>query len=88
MPNMLIMLIMLYVYGFCDGSATAAVEYHRQFPLRGILDLRVFFKVFNTLRERGTLPSAHVSSKRACQQHAVEQGNILEMVQHNPTTST
>jgi hypothetical protein len=53
----------LYVYGFCDGSATAAVEeYYQQFPIRIILNCRVFSKVFNTLRERGTLPNAHVSS--------------------------
>ena len=54
---------MIYVYGFCDGSATAAVEeYCRRFPMRRIPDRRVFYKVFNTLRECGTLPSAHVSS--------------------------
>ena len=36
---------MLYVYGFCDGSATAAVEeYCRQFPMRRIPDRRVFFQ--------------------------------------------
>ena len=52
---------MLYAYGFCDGSATAAVEeYRRWFPMRRIPDRRVFSKVFNTLRECGTLPSAHV----------------------------
>jgi hypothetical protein len=28
---------MFYVYGFCDGSATAAVEeYRRRFPMRRI----------------------------------------------------
>jgi hypothetical protein len=41
---------MLYVYGFCDGGATAAVEeYRRQFPMRRIPDRWVFSKVFNTL---------------------------------------
>ena len=46
MPNM------LYVYGFCDGSATAAVEEYRpRFLMRRIPDRRVFSKVFNTLRE-------------------------------------
>jgi hypothetical protein len=49
--------------GFCDGSATDAVEeYHRRFPVCRIPDRRVFSKVFTTLREGGTLPSAHVSS--------------------------
>jgi hypothetical protein len=51
---------MLYVYGFCDGSTTGAVEYHRLFTLHGIPDCSVFFKVFSTLCECGTIPSAHV----------------------------
>jgi hypothetical protein len=45
-------------------SATAAVEeYRRRFSVRRIPDRRVFSTVFNTLRERGKLPSAHVSSE-------------------------
>ena len=69
---------MIYVYGFCDGSATAAVEeYCRRFPMRRIPDRRVFYKVFNTLRECGMLPSAHVSSERARKQNMEEQENIL-----------
>ena len=79
----------MYVYGFCDGSATAAVEeYRRRFPVRRIPDRRVFYKVFNTLRECGTLPSAHVSSERARKQNMEEQENILDMLQRSPTTST
>ena len=75
---------MMYFYGFCDGGATAAVEeYRRRFPMRRILDRRVFYKVFNTLRECGTLPSAHVSSERARKQNMEEQENILDMVQHS-----
>jgi len=72
---------MMYVYGFCDGSATAAVEeYRRRFPMRRIPDRTVFYKVFNTLHECGTLPSAYVSSERACKQNMEEQENILDMV--------
>jgi hypothetical protein len=34
---------MLNVYGFCDGSAAAAVEeYRRRFPMRRIPDRSVF----------------------------------------------
>jgi hypothetical protein len=41
---------MLNVYGFCDGSATAAVEEYRQrFPMRRIPDRRLFAKVLNSL---------------------------------------
>jgi hypothetical protein len=55
---------MMYVYGSCDGSVTAAVEeYHQWFPMRRIPDHRVFSRMFNTLRECGMLPSAHVSSE-------------------------
>jgi hypothetical protein len=80
---------MLHVYGFCDDSAAAAVaEYRRPFPMRRIPDRRVFSEVFNTLRERGTLPSAHVSSEPAREQHVEEQENIPEMVQHCPSTSS
>jgi hypothetical protein len=78
---------MLYVYGFCGGSATAAVEYRRQFPVRRILDHRVFSKVLNTLRECSMSPSAHVSSEWARKQNMEEQENILDMVQRSPTTS-
>ena len=82
------MLICCTLTGFCDGSATAAVEeYLRRFSMRRIPDRRVFSKVFNTSRECGTLPSAHVSSERA-RQHVEEQENILEMAQRSPTTST
>jgi hypothetical protein len=78
---------MLYVYGIWDGSASAAVEeYHRRFAVRRNSDHRVFSKVFNTLRECGTLPSARVSSEQARQQHVEEQENILEIVQRSPTT--
>jgi len=80
---------MMYVYGFCDGSVTADVEeYRRRFPMRRIPDRRVFYKVFNTLRECCTLPSAHASSERARKQNMEEQENILDMVQRSPTTST
>ena len=48
----------------------------------------MFYKVFSTLRERATLPSAHVSSERARKQNMEEQENILDMVQRSPTTST
>jgi hypothetical protein len=40
---------MLYVYGFCGGSATAAVEeYCWRFSVHRIMDRGVFSKVFDT----------------------------------------
>ena len=56
--------------------------------MRRIPDRGVFYEVFNTLRECGTLPSAHVSSERARKQNMEEQENILDMVQRSPTTGT
>jgi hypothetical protein len=70
---------MIYVYGFCDGNATAAVEeYCRRFPVHRIPDRRVFSKEINTLREGGTLPSAHVSSEQACQQRVEDRRTFLK----------
>ena len=56
--------------------------------MRRIPDRRAFCKVFNTLRECGPLPSAHVSSERACKQNMEEQENIVDMVQRSPTAGT
>jgi hypothetical protein len=77
-----------YIYGFCDGSARAAVEYRRRLPMHRIPDRRMFSKVFDILLERGKLPSDRVSPEPACQHHVKGQENILEMVQHSPTTDT
>jgi len=75
---------MMYVYGFCDGSTTAAVEeYRRRIPMRRIPDRRVFYK--DTLHECCTLPSAHISYERARKENIEEQENILDMVQRSPT---
>jgi hypothetical protein len=80
---------MLCVYGYCDGSATAAVEeYLLLFHMRRIPDRRVFSKMFNTLRECGTYPSTQDSSERARQHHVEEQEYIFKMVWRSPTTST
>jgi hypothetical protein len=69
--------------------ATASIEeYRRRFPMRTAPDYRVFSKVFNTFYERGALPSTHVPSERARQQHAEKQENFLEIVLRSPTTST
>jgi hypothetical protein len=83
------MLICCTFTASASGRATAAVEeYRRRFPTRRITDLRMFSKVFNTLRKCGTLPGAHVSSERPCQQHVEELENILEIIQRSPTIST
>jgi len=80
---------MLYGDGYCNGSATAAVqEYRRRFTMRRILDRKAFSKMFDILRECDTLSSALVPSERTRQQHVQGQENIPAMVQPSPTTST
>jgi hypothetical protein len=59
----------VYVNGFCDGSAAAAVvENRKRFPNCRNPDRRVFIRIFNTFREAGTLPSIHVPFARQGQQ--------------------
>jgi hypothetical protein len=69
---------MLHVYGVVS---LLLLKNMCRFP-----DHRVFSKVFDTFC--GMLPSAHVSTEWARQQHVEEQENILEKVQCSPTTST
>ena len=80
---------MVYVHGYCNGSANAAVdEYRRRYPLRRTPNRAVFTNVFRVLRERGALPSAYVSSERRSIQTDEEQEEIVSMAQRSPTTST
>jgi hypothetical protein len=79
---------MVYVYGSCDGSAAAAVvEYRQRLPNSRIPVRRVFTRIFNTMPEAGTLPSAHVSSEHQGQQDVAEVENILQLVERSPVTS-
>jgi hypothetical protein len=79
---------MLYVYGFCDVNATAAVEEHcRRFPMRRILDRSVFQCV-------QYIAWTWYASQCSCfiwtgtSTTCGGAGKILEMVQRNLTTST
>jgi len=56
---------MHFVYGFCNGSARAAVdEYQRRFPDRRIPSRGVFSHIHQTMHETGCLPSVAVQSER------------------------
>lgn len=80
---------MVFVYGFCNGNATAAVEeYRRRFPRERAPDKNVFIRVFNKLCETGTLPSAKITSEKADRQTLEEVENILDLVEEDATTST
>jgi len=79
---------MVYVYGYCNDSANAAVDkYRRRYPLRRTPNRAVFTSVFRALRECGTLPSVHVSSERWSIQTVEEQEEIVSMAKRSPTTS-
>ena len=54
---------MIYVYGFCDGNSVHAVaEYQHRFPNRRIPTRRVFTRVYQTLRDTGTLPGVRIAA--------------------------
>ena len=56
---------MHFVYGFCNGSAQAAVEEHRRrFPERRIPSSRVFTRIDQTLRDSGCLPYEDISVRK------------------------
>lgn len=80
---------MVFVYGFCNGNATAAVEeYRRRFQHRRIPGKNVFIRIFNRLCESGTLPSANITSERATRQSLQEIESILDLVEDDATTSS
>ena len=72
---------MVYVNGYCNGNANAAVdEYGRRYPLRRTPNRAVLTNVFCALGECRTLPSVHVSSERRSIQTVEEQEEIVSMV--------
>ena len=80
---------MHFVYGFCNGSAHAAVEeYQRHFPNQRIPSRGVFTRINRTLRDTGCLPSVAVRSEREVVRTINTRENILEMVQRSPHLST
>ena len=80
---------MHYVYGYCDGNASSAVnEYRRCYPKRRIPSKRVFMRVEQSLRDNGCLPRFALHSEREIVQTINERENILDMVQRSPRLST
>jgi len=56
---------MIYVYGSCDGNSVHVVaEYQRRFPNRRIPTRRVFARVYQTLRDTGTLSGVRIAVER------------------------
>ena len=80
---------MHFVYGFCDGNASAAVdEYRRRYPERRIPSRGIFTRVQQTLHDNGCLPSIAVQSERETVRMINTRENILEMVQRSPRLCT
>ena len=80
---------MHFVYGVCNGNASAAVdEYERRYPERRIPSRGVFTRVQQTMRDNGCLPSVAVQSEREMVRMINPGENILEMVQRSPHLST
>jgi len=73
------------VYGFCNGNTTAAVEEYRlRYPRQRIPDRRVFTRVHQHLREKGSFPCVNRHAERQVQRNV----NDNDMVQRSPRTST
>ena len=78
---------MIYVYGFCDSNSLHAVaEYRRRFPNCRIPTQRVFTRVYQTLRDTGTLPGVRIAAERDVNEGIDEEG-IVQMVQSSPCVS-
>jgi len=79
---------MHFVYGFCNGNTTAAVEEYRlQYPRRRIPDGPVFTRVYH-LREKGSFPNVNRRAERQVQRNVEENENIIDMVQRSTLTNT
>jgi len=79
---------MIYEYSFCDGNSVHAVaEYQRRFLNHRIPTRRVFTRVYQTLRDTGTLPGVHAVAKRDVNEGVDEEETIIQMVQSSPRAS-
>ena len=80
---------MIYVYAFCDGNSVHAVaEYQQCFPNRRIPTRRVFNRLYQTLRDTGTLPGVRIAAERDVNEGVDEEEGIVQMVQSSPRAST
>ena len=80
---------MHFVYGFCNGNTTAAVEeYPLRYLRRRIPDRRVFNRVHQHLREKGSFSSVNRHAERQLQRNVEDDEHIIDMVQRSPRIST
>jgi len=70
---------MIYVYGFCEGNSIHAVaKYQRRFPNRWIPTRRVFTRVYQTLRDPGTLPGVRIAAESDVNEGVDEEEGIVQ----------
>jgi len=81
---------MIYVYGFCDGNSVQVVaEYQQRFPNRRIPTRRVFTRVYQALRDTGTLPGVRIAAEHDVNEGVDEEDEgIVQLVQSSPRAST
>lgn len=80
---------MIFVYGYCNGSAIRAVsEYRRRFPNRRVPDHRVIQGVFASAQENGMFPSKQVVCEREQGLNLEDEENVLDTAEENPGVST
>jgi len=78
---------MIYVYGFCDGNLVHAIVEYQRFPNCRIPTQRVLTRVYQTLRDTGTLPGVRIAAERDVNEGVDEEGTV-QMVQSSPRAST
>jgi len=76
-------------YSDCDGnSVDALAEYEQHFPNRRIPTRRVFTRIYQTLRDTGTLTGVRIAAERNVNEGVDEEEGIVQMVQSSPRAST
>ena len=77
---------MLFVYGFCNGnSGEAAREYARRYPNRRQPEKRIFAKVYQQIRDKGTVPGIGAQAERIEGDRGVQP--VVRAVHHSPNVS-
>ena len=77
---------MIFIYGFCNGNASAAAEeYRRRYQDRRHPDGRVFVRVHQHLRDKGTFPGITPTAERV---GAENRHGIVQMARRSPRIST
>ena len=80
---------MIYVYGFCDvNSVNPVAEYQQRFLNLRIATRRVFTRVYQTLRDTGTLPCIRIVAECDVNEGVNEEEGIVQMVHSSPHAST